>query len=229
MYERVSFNLAAPPGFRGLHPDLPIHVYCRHLPHWRQAGATYAVTFRLADAIPQCHQRALKRWREIWERSHPKPGSRADWEDIARNITGKTEAWLDEGYGACVFRDRVCAEVMAKSLLHFQDQHYTTFCFTVMPNHVHWVVKPFDGFSLEQILASTKGFVSRKVNSYLDRRGTLWYEESHDRILRDEEHLFRIVQYIGHNPAKAGLPPASWVLWMHPQWKRVGWQFRDQA
>lgn len=44
-----TFNLAAPPGFRGLHPDLPIRINHRHLPHWPQNGATYAVTFRLAQ------------------------------------------------------------------------------------------------------------------------------------------------------------------------------------
>lgn len=77
------FNLPASPGFRGLHPDLSVRMYHRHLPHWRQDGATYAVTFRLADSIPQEHVRDLKRWREIWERSHPQP---------------RSEAWLDEGH-----------------------------------------------------------------------------------------------------------------------------------
>ena len=43
----------SPPGFRGLHPDLPIKSYHRRLPHWRQMGAIYFVTFRLAGTIPQ--------------------------------------------------------------------------------------------------------------------------------------------------------------------------------
>ena len=46
-------NPAPPPGFRGLNPEQPVQIYYRHLPHWRQAGATYFVTFRLADALPQ--------------------------------------------------------------------------------------------------------------------------------------------------------------------------------
>lgn len=46
-------NLSAPPNFRGLDPDKPIRVYYRYLPHWRQDGATYFVTFRLGDALPQ--------------------------------------------------------------------------------------------------------------------------------------------------------------------------------
>jgi len=31
----------------------PLQIYTGGLPHWRQAGVPYFVTFRLADAIPQ--------------------------------------------------------------------------------------------------------------------------------------------------------------------------------
>ncbi|MBL7041959.1 MAG: transposase [Pirellulaceae bacterium] len=223
-----TFNLNAPRGFRGLHPDLPIRVYHRRLPHWRQDGATYFVTFRLADSITQEQVRALKRWRAIWERSHPEPRSHEDWYELAREITRKTEAWMDGGYGECVFRNRELADEMSKSLLHFQDERCLTSCFTVMPNHVHAVMKPLDGFELEDILESVKRFVSRKVNTLLDRNGVLWEQESYDRIVRDEEHLYRVVQYIGRNPAKAGLPPEQWIRWVHPDWEQAGWGFRDE-
>jgi hypothetical protein len=232
-----TFNLPAPPGFRGLHPDLPIRRYHRNLPHWRQDGATYAVTFRLADSIPQKQLLALKRWRAIWEKEYPEPRSEADWQQLAREITRKTEAWMDEGYGECVFRDRELANEMSKSLLHFQDQRCVTTCFTVMPNHVHAVMRPLsvgDGlgrppYELEELLDSIKGFVSRKVNSRLGRSGALWQEESYDRIIRDEEHLYRVVQYIGRNPGEAGLARHEWIRWIHPEWERAGWGFRDIA
>ena len=48
------WNLPAPPGFHGLHPHKPLTMYHRNLPHWRQDGATYFVTYRLADSLPQC-------------------------------------------------------------------------------------------------------------------------------------------------------------------------------
>src|SRR5258707_12522120 len=52
------WNLPPPPGFQGLHPDKPVTAYQRHLPHWRQDGATYFVTFRLADAESRPRTRA---------------------------------------------------------------------------------------------------------------------------------------------------------------------------
>jgi len=168
-----TFNLSAPPGFRGLHPELPIRVYHRHLPHWRQQGATYFVTFRLADSIPQEQLRSLKRWREHWEQTHQEPRSEAAWRALAREITNRTEAYLDGGYGECVFREKRLAGEMAKSLRHFQDVRYQTSCLVVMPNHFHLIIRPLDGFELEELLQSSKGFVARKVNSHLKRKGQL--------------------------------------------------------
>jgi len=134
---------------------------------------------------------------------------------------------MDQGYGECVFRHHDLAKEMAKSLLHFQNERCLTSCFTVMPNHIHAVMKPLPGFELEDILESVKRFVSRKVNDRLDRSGALWEQESYDRIIRDEEHLYRVVQYIGRNPAKAGLSPEDWVRWVNPDWEQAGWGFRD--
>ncbi len=223
-----SFNLAAPPGFRGLHPDIPLTMYHRHLPHWRQDGATYFVTFRLADALPQAKLAELKRWRDEWERTHPEPRSESQWQDFARQHAIRIEGWMDEGYGECVFRDAGIAEVMAKAMLHFQDDRCTTFAYAVMPNHVHVVMKPLGTWRLEQLLDSWKGFVGHEVNRRLNRSGVLWQEESYDRIIRDEEHLFRVVQYIGNNPRKAGLPQHQWFRWIHDEWERAGWGFRDE-
>jgi REP element-mobilizing transposase RayT len=223
-----TFNLDPPPGFRGLDPDLPIRRYHRNLPHWRQDGATYFVTFRLADAIPQEQLRALKQWRTIWEKTHPEPRSDADWQQFSREITRKSEAWMDEGYGECVFRNSACAKEMSSALLHFQDERCVTSCFNVMPNHVHAVIKPLPRFELEDVLYSIKRFVSNKVNGLLKRRGELWLQESYDRIIRDCEHLYRVVQYIGRNSACAGFPRDQWCRWIHPDWEAVAWGFRDE-
>jgi hypothetical protein len=69
----MTFNLPPPPNFRGIHPDRPVRRYERHLPHWRQHGATYFVTFNLADAIPANSVRQLESMRRAWEHKHPPP------------------------------------------------------------------------------------------------------------------------------------------------------------
>lgn len=160
-----SFNLDAPPGFRGLHPDVAVTMYSRHLPHWRQDGATYFVTLRLADSLPQSKLAELKRWRVEWEHRQPKPRTEAQWQDFAKQHAIRMERWMDEGYGECVFRDAKTADIMSTAMLHFQGDRYSTYAYVVMPNHVPVVVKPLGDWRLVQILESWKGFVGHSVNT----------------------------------------------------------------
>jgi putative transposase len=221
------FNLPAPPGFRGLDESVPLKVYYRHLPHWRQDGATYFVTFRLNDALPQAKVRELQAIRKQWEAEHPEPRTDALWEDLARTMTMKADRWLDEGYGCCYFRQPAFTQVLADALVHFNHQRYFISCYVVMPNHCHLIIQPYAGFELEQILQVCKGYVARQINLALGKSQTVWQEESFDRIIRDEEHLYRVIQYIGRNPKLAGIAAADFVRWIDPGWQAAGWDFAE--
>ena len=222
-----SFNLESPPNFRGLHPDIPITMYKRHLPHWRQAGATYAITFRLADSLPKEKLNLLKSMRTYWEAKHPEPRSEEAWKEYAKTVTSSVDKWLDQGAGACHFKRKEFADELSRSVLHFQDEQYFVSCYVVMPNHCHLVIRPHEGFDLENILGSIKRVVSRFVNEENGTSGKFWQQECFDRIIRDEEHLYHVVQYIGNNPRIAGLPDSQWFRWVHPQWEKNGWGFRE--
>jgi REP element-mobilizing transposase RayT len=221
-------NLETPPGFRGLQPDLPITGYYRHMPHWRQDGATYFVTFRLGDALPQCKIDELRALRRDWEALHPPPRSDQDWESYTREVTVKEERWMDESHGACQFAEPRFSQVLREAILFFQDQRYVVSCFTIMPNHCHLVIRPFPMHDLERILQVCKGYAASRVNRALGESGTFWQEESFDRIVRDEEHLYKVIQYIGRNPRSAGIPTEQWVRWVHPSWREAGWSFEDE-
>jgi len=86
-------------------------------------------------------------------------------------------------------------------------------------------MKPLNCHDLEVILKNMKGYVSRQTNRILQRAGMLWAEETYDRIVRDEAHLYRVVQYIGRNLAKAGLSRTNYNCWIDPRWQSVGWDF----
>lgn len=221
------FNLDPPPSFRGLDPNQPVRIYYRHLPHWRQDGATYFVTFRLNDALPQAKIRELQALKADWEARHPKPRSAADWEPFARAVMVRTERWLDEGHGSCLFRQSNFAQLLSDAILHFHGQRHFTACFTVMPNHCHLIIAPYLGHELEELLQICKGFVAREINRALHKTGPIWQQESYDRIIRDEEHLYQVIQYIGRNPGRAGIPRDQWVRWIDPSWKAAGWDFEE--
>ncbi len=149
-----------PPGFRDLRPDVPVTVYRRHLPHWRQDGATYFVTFRLADALPREAVEALQAERDAWLaahvgrdlnpdsqsksglRSRPTDTDRALWLEFERLAFRSLERWLDAGHGSRALLRPAAREALARELAHFDGERYVLGCYVIMPNHVHAVVRP---------------------------------------------------------------------------------------
>jgi len=99
-----------------------------------------------------------------------------------------------------------------------------------MPNHVHAVVRPLDGSAkpLEAIVGGWKQFSAGRINRERGSRGEVWQDETFDRIIRDEEHLWRAIQYIGRNPGKANLAPDAYSLWVRPEWEALGWTFESR-
>jgi putative transposase len=266
------WNLPPPPGFQGLHPDQPITVYQRHLPHWRQDGATYFVTFRLADSLPQSKLDELAALKEAWERQHPRqrppsgtallsrratvqesrptdelahqlrqhppsgtalPSRRATvqesrpTDELARQLQERIERWLDQGMGSCPLKQPSLAAFLTSAMHRFDDDRYELDCYVVLPNHAHVIVRPLmpTTHPIEAIVGSWKKYSSRRINRALQQTGDLWQDESYDRLVRDEEHLWRAIQYIGANPDKAGLARESCPMWIRPQWVEFGWRF----
>jgi putative transposase len=197
------FTLPNPPGFSGFDPDGEIRFHRRHLPHWRQDGATYFITFRTADSIPsaKAHElRLLKR-----ELDFVPDEERSRLESAWREFMKLMERYLDEGHGACPLRKPSLSAIVANAMHHFDGERYALFAFAVMPNHAHVVLRPLGENTLGEILKSWKSFSARLINKELGGEGAFWQAESYDRIVRDGEELFRIVQYVGRNGEKAGL------------------------
>ena len=224
------WNLPAPPGFQGLRSDVPLTVYVRHLPHWRQEGATYFVTFRLHDSLPKAKLNELVILRREWERRNPPPHSDEKLEELARETIRRIDRWLDQGMGSCCLNEPKAAECVAAAMHHFDSERYELGCYVIMPNHVHVVVRPLlcEEEPLERILQSWKRHTSLEINRLHRTSGQLWQHDSFDRIVRDEEHLYRVIQYIGSNSVRAGLKIAECRRWIRPQWESLGWRFHAE-
>ncbi|HJT79751.1 MAG TPA: class I tRNA ligase family protein, partial [Chthoniobacterales bacterium] len=150
--------------FRGLDEFSEVDVSRRHLPHWEQEGATYFVTFRLADALPSDRISELNSERSSWLAAHPEPWSQTEKREYYDKFFDKVQEWLDAGYGSCALRDPANAEIVAKALKHFDGQRYELGAWVVMPNHVHVVITPKPGQTLGDILHSWKRFSAIEIN-----------------------------------------------------------------
>ncbi|MEY2541282.1 MAG: carbamoyl-phosphate synthase large subunit, partial [Verrucomicrobiota bacterium] len=184
----------------------------RHLPHWEQAGATYFVTFRLADSI--AHD-VLSQWREErkqWLKHHPQPWDWKTAREYMRSFEEEREQWFDQGHGSCLLGQQKAARLVQETLCHFHGERYLLDAYVVMPNHVHALVKPLENCPLTKILHSWKSFSANTINRELGRQGALWMSETFDTIVRDVNHLNACRTYIAQNPHKAAVSANQFIL-----------------
>jgi REP element-mobilizing transposase RayT len=191
--------------------------YRGYLPHIVKPGATYFVTFRLADSLPRefrvkldAELLALKCIADIPICASPhsslapftaqlKPG-------LDRERRRRIELWLDRGTGACWLKDARIATAACTTLKFFDGQRYELREWVIMPNHVHVVVRPVNDWTLNAILQSWKLKIATDANKILGKTGQrFWQPESFDRVIRDADEMLRVRRYIRRNPVKAGL------------------------
>lgn len=209
---------------------VPVRVYRRSLPHWRQDGATYFVTFRLADSVPAAKVREWQCQRTRWYAAHglSRDLSPDEWgrryhavparerSEFEQRAARQLLVELDRRHGACVLRNPGMVEEVGAALRFFDGKRYRCGDFVIMPNHVHWLVLPLPGHTLESVLGSIKQFTSRAINQGAGTVGSLWQRESHDRLVRDSRELARTRRYVAANPERGRVCPGRRV------W-RAGW------
>jgi REP element-mobilizing transposase RayT len=75
----------------------------------------------------------------------------------------------------------------------------------VMPDHVHILLRPNPDRSLSQILKGMKGSIARELNRRRRTSGSIWQDESFDRIMRDPNEFNQKLEYTLNNPVRKGL------------------------
>jgi REP element-mobilizing transposase RayT len=80
----------------------------------------------------------------------------------------------------------------------------------VMPDHVHIVMQPlWDNsgvtYALCTIVGRVKGRSARRINLAMGRRGRVWFDESHDHQIRNDESLVEKIEYVLQNPVRKGI------------------------
>ena len=223
--ERVNYELRA----TGVKPEaanpLRAGIHTRgYLPHVKREGASYFVTFRLADSLPKAvllkHQaeraERLQRFyaqQDAAKKTGVKTANPETLESIERDYFRKLEAYLDKGRGECCLKRPDIAELVAGALRFFAGERYRLDAWVVMPNHVHAVLWPMPNFTLSGIVQSWKRHTAREANKLLNRTGeTFWQPEPFDHWIRNEAEHARCCRYVVNNPVKAGLcaAPEDW-------------------
>ena len=183
------------------------------LPHWQQEGATYFVTWRLADSIPKEILDRHFEERTAWLRHHPEPWDEETEAEYHRQFSGKLEESLDRGHGECLLKKQENAEALAQTLQHFEGQRIAMNSFVIMPNHVHALFALHPDEELGKMVQSWKRHSARAINLNEGRDGSVWQKDYFDRLIRDAKHFGNCVRYIRRNPEKANLSNGQYVIY----------------
>lgn len=198
-----------------------ISGYRRNLPHLSLCGATYFITFRLADSIPR---QVMEKWicyRNNWllyfgidsnlYQTNPEafkqlysliPANQRYLFEKEQRRTYFIE--LNKCHGSCILSK--FHFLVAEALEFFNGKRVWLGDYVIMPNHVHAIIQPFPGVKLEEWLYSVKRYSSFKIKKHQDSLSlnldkNIWQRESFDRIIRNTWELRKIRSYIEKNPA----------------------------
>ena len=184
------------------------------LPHWQQPGATYSLTFRMADSIPASLRDQWEDERAAWLKMHPEPWDDKTEREYHQRFTAAMQRWLDAGYGSCLLRRPDASALVAGALAFFDGDRYLNHSWVVMPNHVHVVVTLHAERILEDVLHSWKSYTSHQLaKRFPAAPNPFWQRDYFDRIVRDAEHFANCIRYVRQNPVKANLRDGQYRLY----------------
>jgi REP element-mobilizing transposase RayT len=188
--------------------------YRRNLPHIQPIGGLFFITYNIKGSIPN---QQMEKWtaeydlRKMQITRSEKPDKEAQLDMLREEYFLKYNEYLDKQGEMHYFKDDRLAKVVANTLHFWDGNKLELFCNCIMSNHVHTVFQLYDKDSegkvvyLDVILKSVKQYSASKCKKLLARKGPFWQEESYDRLIRDHDELYRIMEYILDNPVKAGL------------------------
>ncbi|MEZ5385101.1 MAG: transposase [Prosthecobacter sp.] len=196
-----------------LHPQRSIGKHRHILPHWHQDGVWCFITWRLADSLPQEFIQGWMQERDAWLRDHPKPWEAETETEYHQRFSERYLDLLDRGHGACILRQKACADALEQALHFFDGERYALKSYVVMPNHVHVLVRLHDKWPLERVVQNWKERSAKAIHAALGTTGTVWQKGYFDRLIRSAEHWEFVDGYIRHNPEKARLRKGFRLWW----------------
>ena len=120
---------------------------------------------------------------------------------------------------ACHDRQTVFAALLAgRCFAHAvaaMEHDAKTWCWVVMPDHVHWLMAPKGDLVLSRCVQKIKSITTRRLRMDGLWTGTVWQRGFHDRALRHDEDLQAMARYVIANPVRAGLVQSvrEWPYW----------------
>jgi REP element-mobilizing transposase RayT len=101
-------------------------------------------------------------------------------------------------------------ELLIQMLFHYRDEgRYLLHGFAVMPEHMHVLLTPHSGQTIERCVQCMKGGYSHAMRKQF--AGEIWQPGYHSHRVRDVADFLNQLGYNGHNPEKRHLQDYPYV------------------
>ncbi|WP_076917077.1 transposase [Pseudoalteromonas sp. TB64] len=104
---------------------------------------------------------------------------------------------------APLFKNFENACIAARGLIYMQNK-VNTICYTLMPDHLHWLFQ-LEDLSLNNVVRQYKSITTVKINKFNCFNGQVWQQNYFEHQLKTEDDLINQARYIVANPLRAGL------------------------
>ena len=104
------------------------------------------------------------------------------------------------------FDSEVGARIVINELFKTaKDLGFRILCYCLMPDHLHVIVSPGETtLPLSKFLNIFKGRTTR-VFKYKENLKKIWQRSAFDHVIRTEENLKAVIEYIMNNPVRKGI------------------------
>lgn len=106
----------------------------------------------------------------------------------------------------CFLNDNMAVIIEDEMKFRRDANEIKLFCYCIMPDHVHLLLSLTDDYqkSLQNWVAAFKRYTARIINKSFGIK-PLWQKNFYDHVVRKEESLRKIAEYIVNNPARKGM------------------------
>jgi REP element-mobilizing transposase RayT len=97
------------------------------------------------------------------------------------------------------------AQIVEDAISFYSGQKYEVDAYVIMPDHIHLLITPFEGFDLDKILFCMKNYSGKSISKVHKTKGRFWQPDHFDHIVRNLGYWIKYFDYIHNNPVKANI------------------------
>jgi carbamoyl-phosphate synthase large subunit len=172
----------------------------------------YFATMHLRDALPD-HIR--EEWQSEQERLQGMVASGSLGETERKQFGTLLEQWfdkfLDAGEGSALFLDDHLAKIVDETLRQYDAARYRLHAWVIMPNHIHAVIEPAEGYRLAEVLQLWRSTIDKRVGGARGKEDALWEPEFYSSRIGSQEDYERYVAATLDDPGDSGLLSWPWT------------------